>query len=108
MKRAAAALVAVAAITSASPAFAITAQTDGVYAKTFSDNKRIKVKDTKPDGHKVKAHYYRSASPGTKRVLWNKRGFNKWEKSGSGSRIFKIQACKEINDAPDKCSGWRP
>ncbi|MGR3936957.1 hypothetical protein [Streptomyces sp. BRA346] len=107
MKQAAAALVAVAAIAGASPAFAVTAATDGAKAKTYSHGKKIKVKDTKSDGHKVKAHYYRANSSTTKRVLWNKKGAGKWAKSGSGSTIFKIQACKEINNGPDKCSGWQ-
>ncbi|MFD7668162.1 hypothetical protein [Streptomyces sp. NPDC059788] len=108
MKRAAAAFVAAAAIAGASPAFAVKAATDGATAQTYSHNKKIKVKDTKKDGHKVKANYYRAASPNTKRVLWNDKGKGHWTKSGSGSRIFKIQACKEINNGPDKCSGWRP
>lgn len=107
LKRAAATLTIVAAVGSASPAFAIATHTDGVHAKTFSSDKRIQVKDTKPDGHKVKANYYRKATNTDKRVLWNNKGFNKVTKSGSGSKIFKIQACKEINNGPDKCSKWK-
>ncbi|OKH99304.1 hypothetical protein A6A06_27590 [Streptomyces sp. CB02923] len=108
MRRAAAALVAVAAIAGASPAFALRAATDGARAETFSHNKKIRVLDTKRDGKKVKAEYYRAASPGTKRTLWNDKGKGHWTKSGSGSRIFRIHVCKEINHAPDKCSAWRP
>ncbi|MBQ0986055.1 hypothetical protein KBZ10_16320 [Streptomyces sp. F63] len=71
-----------------------------------NDSGIIAVKDGSKDGDPGKAEYYRSASAGTKRTLWNHSGPGTTVYSGDGSRIIKFKACDENDWAPDDCSGW--
>ncbi|MCT7354409.1 hypothetical protein N4P33_19945 [Streptomyces sp. 15-116A] len=70
------------------------------------DSGKIAVKDNSSDGDPVKAEYYRTSSPDTKRTLWNHSGPGTTAYSGDGSRIYKFKACDENNGSPDDCSGW--
>ncbi|MGW8378009.1 hypothetical protein [Streptomyces sp. ODS28] len=104
----AAAAVAAALALPTGTAIAKSATGGGVTAWTPAKNDSgiIAVKDGSKDGDPGKAEYYRSASAGTKRTLWNHSGSGTTVYSGDGSRIIKFQACDENNNAPDDCSGW--
>jgi hypothetical protein len=70
------------------------------------DDGVISVYDGSDDGDPGKAEYYRQASAGTKRTLWNHSGYETTVISASHSKIIKFQAC-DVNDwSPDDCSGW--
>ena len=89
-------------------AFALTAKGGGVsaWSPAQSDSGKIAVKDESKDGDPGKAEYYRQASAGTKRTLWNHSGPGTTVYSGDGSKIIKFQACDENYGSADDCSGW--
>ncbi|MFJ2828769.1 hypothetical protein ACIPC1_14525 [Streptomyces sp. NPDC087263] len=74
------------------------------YAYTTSSDSLINVWQQK-SGYSH-ADYYRTASSGTQRHLWNKSGVNTTVTSGSGSDVFKLRACEWVADNDDICSGW--
>ncbi|MDQ7809473.1 hypothetical protein Q5425_37610 [Amycolatopsis sp. A133] len=74
------------------------------WAPAMNDKGRIAIKDSAA-GNSVKAEYYRSGSD-TKRTLWNKSGKNATVYSTSGSKVFKFQACEDIDWGGDHCSGY--
>ncbi|MGI5198491.1 hypothetical protein ACQEVY_33510 [Streptomyces sp. CA-288835] len=91
-------------------ATAVAASAHGGGAHAWSpaggDSGKISVKDNSSDGDPVKAEYYRTANPDTKRTLWNHSGPRTTTTSGDGSRIYKFKACDENYGNPDDCSGW--
>ncbi|GHK00973.1 hypothetical protein ACWEWI_21335 [Streptomyces sp. NPDC003753] len=71
------------------------------------DSGKIAIKDNSNDGDPAKAEYFRTASPDTKRTLWNHSGPGTTVYSGDGSRIYKFKACDENDGTPDDCaSTW--
>ncbi|MFJ6011188.1 hypothetical protein [Streptomyces sp. NPDC092952] len=92
-----------------STAMALDAKGGGVTATTpyNGDSGVISVYDGSDDGDSGKAEYYRQASAGTKRTLWNHSGYKTRVISGSGSKIIKFRACDDNDWASDDCSGWK-
>ncbi|MCX4908871.1 hypothetical protein [Streptomyces sp. NBC_00878] len=99
-------VLAAAAITASAPAFAINASTDGAYAYTSGSDHYANIKDTKKDGHPVKAQYSRNFPDLQVYTLWEKAGYGNTATSGYGGMIYQIRACEYINNWPDDCSGW--
>lgn len=97
---------AVMALTAAAPAFALTASVDEVTVRTIEDRKRIAVTKIHDNKAKVKGEYKRTGEGGSVRTIWNKNGYASTVKSGSGARVYSIQACEYKNNWPDDCSGW--
>ncbi|MEU2435217.1 hypothetical protein ABZ595_03275 [Streptomyces rubradiris] len=111
MKRAkivAATLLTVALAVPTATAVAADAYGGGAHAwsPAGGDSGKISVKDNSSDGDPVKAEYYRTESPDTKRTLWNHSGPGTTVTSGDGSRIYKFKACDENYGDPDDCSKW--
>ncbi|KAB1979460.1 hypothetical protein [Streptomyces triticiradicis] len=114
IKRVAAVVAAVSALTAATPAFAgeIYASTDGASAwtspKNGADVKRYaNIEDTKADGHPVKAQYSYPFFSESVTTLWEKRGVGNSTRSAyHENQIWRIKACEYINNWPDECSGW--
>ncbi|MFJ3697237.1 hypothetical protein ACIPW9_24305 [Streptomyces sp. NPDC090052] len=108
MKRFAAAAIAIAAFTGASPAFAgeLSAGTDGAYGWTTATRTKAHVKDEAKDGHPVKIEYGHPVLSKNTNTLWEKRGYGNSSSTGTVSEIWRVQACEYINDWPDDCSGW--
>ncbi|EPH46143.1 hypothetical protein ABT390_09425 [Streptomyces aurantiacus] len=92
-----------------STAVAISAKGGGVTATSpwDGDNGLISVYDGSDDGDPGKAEYYRQASPGDKRTLWNHSGFKTRTISGDGSKIIKFKACDDNDWDSDDCSAWK-
>lgn len=90
------------------PAFAKSATTTGSKVYTYQTEKHeyFYVKDTKADSRSAGGKYTRKASPKTTRTMWNSMGSGKTARSGPGSSILKMQACRQEQFWPDKCSGW--
>ncbi|MGK4909181.1 MULTISPECIES: hypothetical protein [Streptomyces] len=90
------------------PAIAKSATTTGSHVWTWKDEGHAYqyVKDTAADSRSAAAKYERSASAGTIRTLWAKGGSGTTTKSGKGSKIIKMQACRQEQAAPDTCSKW--
>ncbi|MEJ1202737.1 MULTISPECIES: hypothetical protein [unclassified Streptomyces] len=109
-KKMAAAVIAVAAITMSTPAFAgeLDAGTDGAYAWTSGSVRHYaNIKDTDTDGHPVKAQYSYPYFSDNVTTLWEKRGYGYSKRSAYHSNeIWRIKACEHINNWPDDCSGW--
>ncbi|MFF4349980.1 hypothetical protein [Streptomyces sp. NPDC001530] len=98
----------------ASPAYSLSANTNGAAAWTSECNKTqcknddgyVWVKDIKADGHPVKAQYERALS-GNVDTLWEKRGNGNSSVSSFVSEgIVALKTCEYINNWPDDCSGW--
>ncbi|GGZ24665.1 hypothetical protein [Streptomyces poonensis] len=77
---------------------------DKAFAYTTKSNTLVSVWQQK-SGYSH-ADYYRKASSGTQRHLWNKSGVNTTVTSGSGSALFKMRVCEWVKDNDDICSGW--
>jgi hypothetical protein len=60
--------------------------------------------DDAADQNPVYATYYRSASSGTERNLWNKGGGGTLTFSGNGSWVIKAKICESQVAEPDDCS----
>ncbi|WP_329195757.1 hypothetical protein [Streptomyces sp. NBC_01435] len=92
-----------------STAMALDAKGGGVTATTpwNGDSGVISVYDGSDDGDSGKAEYYRQASAGTLRTLWNHSGYKTRVISGGGSKIIKFRACDDNDWASDDCSGWK-
>ncbi|MFA3872640.1 hypothetical protein ABS735_02900 [Streptomyces sp. MMCC 100] len=110
MKKTAAAVIAVAALTMSTPAFAgeINASTNGAYAWTSGNVRHYaNIKDTAADGHPVKAQYSHPYFSESVSTLWEKAGYGNSNRSAYHSdEIWRIKACEYINMWPDECSGW--
>ena len=109
IKKAAAGLIAAAAITASTPAFAgeITEMTDGASASTSGGRHYANIADIKADGHPVKAQYSYPYFSDDVYNLWEKRGKGYANKSAyKSSEIWRIKACEYINNWPDDCSAW--
>ncbi|GAA4915392.1 hypothetical protein ACFPM3_22155 [Streptomyces coeruleoprunus] len=89
-------------------AIAATAKGGGAtaWSPAKNDSGIIAIKDGSNDGDPAKAEYYRQASAGTKRTLWNHSGPNTTVYSGDGSKVIKFKACDENDWDGDDCSGW--
>ncbi|WP_017557145.1 hypothetical protein [Nocardiopsis baichengensis] len=88
-------------------AMAITAYQGDDKAYTTAGGSKISVYDGEDDGRVVYGKYYRQASPGTERGLYNKSGYGTTATSGSGSDILKLRVCESISAWPDACSDWK-
>ncbi|MFI7006662.1 hypothetical protein [Streptomyces sp. NPDC050145] len=62
--------------------------------------------DDVSDYNPVYAQYYRSASSGTLRSLWNKNGGGTETYSDNGSWVIKAKICESQIANPDDCSVW--
>ncbi|MEU9358030.1 hypothetical protein AB0D35_07930 [Streptomyces sp. NPDC048301] len=60
--------------------------------------------DSAADSNPVYSSYYRSASSGTLRNLWNKDGGGTETYSGTGSWVMKAKICESQLAQPDDCS----
>ncbi|MFF6953042.1 hypothetical protein ACFZAD_30930 [Streptomyces iakyrus] len=114
IKKAAGAIIGGLFLLGASPAYAISASTDGAAAWTDNCNRTkcgvdyvfVWVKDRKADGHPVKAEYEKKLT-GDVDVLWEKRGNgNENVSKDIELGVAAIKACEYINNWPDDCSGW--
>ncbi|OOC55617.1 MULTISPECIES: hypothetical protein [Nocardiopsis] len=90
-----------------SSAMAISAYQGDDRAYTNSSGSRISVYDGEDDGRVVYGQYYRQASAGTERGLYNKSGPRTTVTSGSGSDVIKLRVCESISAWPDACSDWK-
>ncbi len=106
LKRIAAAGVAVAALSSASPAFAHYVYSPNGYARSYGQTTAYIEQLTSGGSGISKVQYYRDASPATLRTIWNKSGAGTTVTSGSGSQILKHRTCEWVKDNDDKCSGY--
>ncbi|MGW8380854.1 hypothetical protein [Streptomyces sp. ODS28] len=90
------------------PAVAKSASTTGskIYTYKKEGHQYAYVKDTKADKRAAYGKYERSASAGKIRALWNKSGSGTTAKSGKGSKIIKMRACRQEQWKPDSCSNW--
>ncbi|MEU3484412.1 hypothetical protein [Streptomyces massasporeus] len=109
IKKVAAGLIAAAALTASTPAFAgeIDAATDGAHAFTSGQQHYANISDIKADGHPVKAQYSYPFFAEDVYNLWEKRGKGYSNKSAyKTNQIWRIKACEYINRWPDDCSAW--
>ncbi|WP_328413932.1 hypothetical protein OG542_26500 [Streptomyces violaceus] len=109
IKKAAASLIVVAALTASTPAFAgeIDSATDGADAYTTGQKHYANIADIKADGHPVKAQYSYPYFADDVYNLWEKRGKGHANKSAyKRDQIWRIKACEYINQWPDDCSAW--
>lgn len=102
--------VGVVALVGAAPALAYqTASLSGtgqarVYDNSTSSSAVVGAWDSTSDSNPVYSTYYRSASSGTERNLWNKLGAGTEDYSGTGSWVIKAKICESQIAQPDDCS----
>ncbi|MEW2494158.1 hypothetical protein AB0942_11505 [Streptomyces nodosus] len=91
-----------------SSAMALSVTGGGVTATSpwNGDSGVISVYDGSDDGDPGKAEYYRQASAGTLRTLWNQSGYGTRVISATGSKVIKFRACDDNDWATDDCSKW--
>ncbi|MEU1482401.1 hypothetical protein [Streptomyces sp. NPDC005752] len=93
----------------AAPALAYqTATLSGTGQARVYDNSTSSAKvgawDSTSDSNPVYSSYYRSASSGTLRNVWNKQGSGTEAYSGTGSWVIKAKICESQIAQPDDCS----
>ncbi|MFD8882781.1 hypothetical protein ACFV0H_09675 [Streptomyces erythrochromogenes] len=100
----------VAAVAFSSPAAALnlsSSKDDAVRAYSYGTNTRAAVDDTKQDGNSVYVRYSRNGSNGTPYTLHNKGGAGTTATSGSGNKVWMVQACISLDWSPDRCDSER-
>ncbi|MFH8514606.1 hypothetical protein ACH4CE_05685 [Streptomyces gelaticus] len=75
-----------------------------VYDNSTANNAKVGAWDSTSDSNPVYAQYYRNASSGTQRNLWNKLGSGTEAYSGTGSWVIKARICESQMAQPDDCS----
>ncbi|BFP55183.1 hypothetical protein ACFYUM_34565 [Streptomyces fimicarius] len=102
--------VGVIALVGAAPALAYqTATLSGtgqarVYDNSVTNKAVVGAWDSTSDSNPVYSSYYRSASSGTQRNVWNKQGAGTEYTSGTGSWVIKARICESQIAQPDDCS----
>jgi hypothetical protein len=86
----------------AAPAFAHTASTTG--SKVTSSGSTIHVYDTKGDSHSAYGNWHGAGS--TSGRVENSGGVGSVTTKNVGHTINEVQACVDIQAAPDTCSKW--
>lgn len=75
-----------------------------VYSNSTASSAKVGAWDDVPDSNPVYSRYFRSASTGTERTLWNKTGAGTETYSGTGSWVTKAKICESQIAQPDDCS----
>lgn len=107
-RTAASVAVAAAVVFVAAPAAAKTLDSyaAGAHGFSYSTNRSAAVTDTKADGNEVYTNYQRTGESVLRVTNHNGNGSTAYSPNRTPA-IFRIQACVEIDFAPDSCDSWR-